>query len=164
MLSEWSAEKLAKFYKAFAGQKRRSKITAIGRKSRPSLLESLPAFGKLVDTVQDAAKRGFIRGLDKREIPVRSKHSVLNFLCQGAGALVMKKALVIMFAEFKRKGLDVLPLLNIHDEVQLSTQPQESKDVGRIAAKAIASAGEYFNLRCPLAGDYAVGQTWAETH
>jgi DNA polymerase-1 len=76
----------------------------------------------------------------------------------------MKKALVIMFAEFKRLGLQVLPLLNVHDEVQLSTKPEESKNVGRIAAQSIAEAGEYFGLRCPLAGDYDIGQSWAETH
>jgi len=164
VLSEWGAERLSKFYGAFAGQTRRSKITAIGRKSRAKLLSSLPAFAKLVDTVQYAARRGYIRGLDKRQIPVRSKHSVLNFLCQGAGALVMKKALVLMFAEFKRLKMDVLPLLNIHDEVQLSTLPEESHDAGKIAARSIKEAGEFYELRCPLAGDYDIGKNWAETH
>jgi len=124
----------------------------------------MPAFGKLVETVQRAAKRGYIKGLDKRRIPVRAMHSVLNFLCQGAGALVMKRSLVIMFAEFRAKGLDVLPLLNVHDEVQLSVLKEESEDVGRIAAQSVADAGEYYEFRCPLAGNYDVGTNWSETH
>ena len=165
VMSEWGEAKLLKFYAAFpAGQKRRSKITALGRRSRARLMSSWLGFEALIDAVHSSAERGYLKGLDKRHVPVRSKHSALNFLCQGAGALVMKKALVIMFAEFKRLGLDVLPLLNVHDEVQLSTQPKESKDVGRIAAESIRQAGEYYNLRCPLAGDFEVGASWAETH
>jgi DNA polymerase I-like protein with 3'-5' exonuclease and polymerase domains len=165
VMSEWDEAKLLKFYKAFPpGQKRRSKITALGRRSRARLMSAWAGFERLLEAVHKSAERGHLRGLDKRQVPVRSKHSALNFLCQGAGALVMKKALVIMFAEFKRLGLQVLPLLNVHDEVQLSTKPEESKNVGRIAAQSIAEAGEYFGLRCPLAGDYDIGQSWAETH
>ena len=165
VMSEWNEAKLLKFYGAFAaGQKRRSKITAIGRRSRARVMASWTGFGNLIDQVHESAKRGFLRGLDKRQVPVRSKHSALNFLCQGAGALVMKKALVLMFAEFKRLGLDVLPLLNVHDEVQLSTLPEESEDVGTIASRSITQAGEFYEFRCPLGGDYAVGSNWGETH
>ncbi len=165
VLSEWGADKLAKFYKAYPpGNKRRSKIAAIGKRSRASLLSSIPAFGKLVDGVHKASGRGYLRGIDGRKVPVRSKHSALNFLCQGAGALVMKRALIIMFDHYHAEGLDVLPLLNVHDEVQLSCKPEEAENVGRIAAQSIREAGEAFSLRCPLAGDYDIGATWAETH
>jgi DNA polymerase I len=165
VMSEWDADKLIKFYKAFPpGQRRRSKIVAIGKRSRSRLMSSLPAFKRLVDTVHAAAERGYLHGLDKRQVPVRAKHSALNFLCQGAGALVMKKALVIMFQKYRQEKLDVRPLLNVHDEVQHSTPREEAEDVGRIAAQAITEAGEFFGLRCPLAGDYAVGLSWNETH
>lgn len=165
VMSEWDQDKTLKFYAAFkAGQRRRSKITAIGRRSRAALMSSLPAFSQLVATVHASATRGYLRGLDGRHIPVRSKHSALNFLCQGAGALVMKKALVIMFDDYRILGLDVKPLLNIHDEVQLSTPREIAEDVGRIASLSIKKAGEFYGLRCPLAGDYTVGKTWAETH
>jgi len=165
VMSEWDEAKLLKFYGAFqAGQRRRSKITALGRRSRARLMSSWLGFERLIAAVHGSAERGFLRGLDKRQVPVRSKHSALNFLCQGAGAIVMKKALVIMFAEFKRRALDVLPLLNVHDEVQLSTQPEESENVGRIAARSITEAGIFYGLRCPLGGDFSIGQSWAETH
>lgn len=165
VISEWDEEKLTKFYRAFPpGQKRRSKITAIGKRSRARLLSSMPAFGRLVSGVHTAAKRGYLKGLDGRRVPVRSKHSALNFLCQGAGALAMKRALIIMFDHFAEENLDVYPLLNVHDEVQLSTTPEEAENVGRIAARSIAEAGEAFGLRCPLGGNFDIGQSWAETH
>jgi len=165
VLSEWDEEKLTKFYKAFPpGQTRRSKITALGKRSRARLLSSLPAFKHLVEKVLASAERGHLLGLDKRRVPVRSKHSALNFLCQGAGAIVMKLALVLMFKEFRRQALDVLPLLNIHDEVQLSARPEEAERVGMIAADAIRQAGEAYGLRCPLAGNYDIGGDWGATH
>ena len=165
VMSEWDVEKLQKFYAQFPpGRKRRAALARLGKRSRDRLESSIPAFGKLVKAVRKAAKRGWIKGLDGRRIPIRALHSALNFLCQGAGAIVMKKALVIMFDEFKEAGLDVLPLLNVHDEVQLSCLPEEAENVGRIASRAISAGGEAFGLRCPITGSYDVGTSWAETH
>jgi DNA polymerase I-like protein with 3'-5' exonuclease and polymerase domains len=165
VMSEWNEAKLLKFYKAFPpGQKRRSKIVAIGKRSRSRLLSSLPAFDQLLEVVHKAADRGFLKGLDGRRMPVRSKHSALNFICQGAGALVMKRALILMFDEYRAQGLDVLPLLNVHDEVQNSCNEKDAHNVGRIAAQSIADAGESFGLRCPLAGNYDIGMSWKDTH
>ena len=165
VISEFPEEKLLKFYAAYpAGQKRRTAIRRLGKRSRHRLVSTLPAFGKLVDAVQNAARRKYITGLDKRRIPIRALHSVLNFLCQGAGAIVMKRALVIMFDKFREEGLDVIPLLNVHDEVQLSVRKGERNVIGIIAANAVTLAGEFYGFRCPLAGNYKTGGNWSETH
>lgn len=163
--SEWPEEKLMRFYAKFPpGKPRMRRLGALGRSRKENLTRGLPALGKLLDKVTDRAKRGFLVGIDGRRIGIRSAHSALNFLCQSAGAIVMKQALVIMFDQFREEGLDVLPLLNVHDEVQLSCRPEEAERVGQIAADSIRLAGEHFNFRCPLAGDYDIGLNWAETH
>ena len=165
VISEWPEAKLLKFYKKYKpGQGRRNAISRLGKRSRERLERTIPAFGKLLDAIHGASERGYILGLDKRRIPIRAKHSALNFLCQGAGALVMKRALVIMFEEFAKAELDVIPLLNIHDEVQLSVTEAEASMVGMIAAKSVTLAGEYYGFRCPLAGNYDIGGNWSETH
>ena len=165
VISEWDEEKLRNFYEKFpAGRKRKAAMVRLGARSRARLEDNIPAFKQLVKSVKKAAKRGFVIGLDRRKVPIRALHSALNFLFQGAGAIAMKKALVIMFEQFKQQGLDVLPLLNVHDEVQLSVKPEEAERVGKIAALSIATAGEFFNLRCPLSGNFDVGTSWAETH
>jgi len=165
ILADWDEDKLTRFYKRFPpGNSRKGKISRIGKRGRDSLIRALPALGALIDKVQSNGARGYLKGLDGRQVTVRSLHAALNTLCQSAGAIVMKKALVIMFEDFRKEGLDVIPLLNVHDEVQLSALPKEADHVGRIAAQAIAKAGEFYDFRCPLAGDYAVGGTWAETH
>ena len=165
VLADWDEEKLTRFYQKYPpGQRRRRKIVAIGKRGRDKLFEGLPALGFLVDAVQNKAARGWIQGLDGRKLKCRSQHAALNTLCQSAGAIVMKRALVIMFEDFAKAGLDVIPLLNVHDEVQLSVRKEEAEHVGRIAAQAIAKAGEYYGFRCPLAGDFDVGVNWSETH
>jgi DNA polymerase I-like protein with 3'-5' exonuclease and polymerase domains len=165
VLADWTAEKLAKFYKAFPpGEKRRRKIAALGKRGRERMVAGIPGIDRLLKAIDGAADRGYILGLDKRRIPIRSKHSALNFTCQGAGAIVMKRSLVIMFDTFRALDLDVRPLLNIHDEVQLSVTKENADEAGRIAAESVAKAGEYYGFRCPLAGNYDIGTNWSETH
>ena len=36
--------------------------------------------------------------------------------------------------------------------------------VGEAAVKAFEQAGEFFNFRCPITGEYKVGTNWAECH
>ena len=52
--------------------------------------------------------------------------------------------------------------MNIHDEWQVEVRESQADFVGLRAVEAI-EAGEYFNLRCPLDGEYK-GDNWSETH
>ena len=140
-----------------------------GGKLRAKFLRNLPALGKLVNAVKSAAKeRGWLRGLDGRQLHVRSQYAALNTLLQSAGALVMKMALVIadwhLQAEGLVPGVDYEFVLNIHDEMQAEVIPEKAEFVGEALASAIHAAGQYFNFRCPLAGEYKTGANWAETH
>lgn len=36
--------------------------------------------------------------------------------------------------------------------------------VGKQAVEAFESAGEYYDFRCPITGEYKVGDNWADTH
>lgn len=147
---------------------RKGALTKLGQRSRAKLMKNLPALNKLIKKVKKvAAKRGSIRGLDGRLIHVRAQHSALNSLLQGDGAVVMKKALVLavdsLFAEPSTRG-KFAPVGNIHDEVQMEVEPDVATTVGVTAAEAIRLAGEHFGFRCPLAGNYDIGRSWAETH
>jgi DNA polymerase-1 len=143
-------------------------LAKLGGARRKRLMDNLPALGKLTDAVKaKARKTRKLRGIDGRILHVRSEHAALNTLLQSGGAVVMKKALVLLDdairANPKLRG-KVRYLANVHDEFQLETTPELAETVGRLAADCIRLAGEHFNLRCPLAGDFAVGANWAETH
>ena len=106
--------------------------------------------------------QGYLKGLDGRKIFVRSEHSALNTLLQGAGAIMMKQALVIFYE--KLGGLDAKFVCNVHDEWQLEVVADQADEVGRLGVEAIIEAGKVLNLKCPLDGEYNVGINWSETH
>lgn len=160
------------FFYAFiygAGDEKLGAILGKGRQqgaaARKRFLARVPALGKLVEAVGEAvSSRGFLVGLDHRKLNVRSSHAALNTLLQSAGAVIMKKALVIADEELFRRGYDYGFVANIHDEFQLEVKAEEAEEAGEVCKKAIQLAGEHFKFRCPLDGDYGVGDNWAETH
>ena len=135
-----------------------------GKQLRESFLNNLPSFAALKDRVSEAAGRGYLIGLDGRKLGVRSEHSALNTLLQAAGAIVMKKALVILDDYAKLWKLDYKIIGNIHDEVQSEVAEKDAEKFGWLAVECLKAAGLEFNLRCPLDGEYKVGTTWADTH
>jgi DNA polymerase I len=142
-----------------------------GRRLKKKFLSSLPALGRLVKSVQESAKRGYLLGLDGRRIYVRSAHSALNTLLQGAGAIVCKKWLVVLEETLQTSGLkhgwdgDYCFCAWSHDEVQIACRSQEVADqVAEMATRCVALAGEHYKFRCPLAGESKKGTTWADTH
>ena len=145
------------------------KSPAYGGKMRRKFEAGLPALGTLVERVKLKAKsHGYLMSLDKHPIPTRSLHSALNTLCQGAGAIIMKLALVI-FDQFLQDtqfvpGIDYEFMLNIHDEWQVECKPEIADKVGKLGCLAITAAGVNFKFRCPLTGSYDIGDTWADCH
>ena len=135
-----------------------------GRTVKKKFLDNTPALKSLRERVTTASKRGYLIGIDGRRIWVRSEHSALNTLLQGAGAIIMKKALVLLDRYAILKGIDYKIIGNIHDEIQSEVHEKDAKVFGEIAVMAIKEAGEKFNLNCPLDGAYKIGGNWNETH
>jgi DNA polymerase I-like protein with 3'-5' exonuclease and polymerase domains len=138
--------------------------SADGKEVKRKFLDNTPALKSLRERVATASKRGYLIGLDGRRIMVRSEHSALNTLLQGAGAIVMKKALVLLDKNAKWRELKYKFVGNIHDEIQTEVFDMDSKAFGELAVLAIEEAGKAFNLNCPLDGEYKIGETWNETH
>jgi DNA polymerase I len=135
-----------------------------GRRLMTRFLRNTPALGVLKEVVSNAATKGWVRGLDGRHLMVRSEHSALNTLLQGAGAIVMKKALVILQKKINCGIINASFCANVHDEWQIEVPQEDAERVGRMAVESIEEAGKHFNLRCPLTGEYNVGNTWKDTH
>lgn len=135
-----------------------------GAKLKSKFLQQTPALAKLIERVGKQAAKGWVPGLDGRRIWVRSEHAALNSLLQGAGAIVMKKALVIFDNKVKANKWPVKLVVNVHDELQWETTPEFADITGKACVKSIEEAGQYFKLRCPVTGEYNVGKTWRDTH
>ena len=135
-----------------------------GKRLKAKFLRNTPALKSLRDRVQEAARRGWLKGLDGRRIAVRSSHAALNTLLQGAGAVVMKKAMVHYYEVAKAEGIDFKQVGWIHDEFQCEVREDQAERLGQIMVEAIEKTTQDYNLRCPMTGEYQVGDSWYETH
>ena len=136
-----------------------------GQKLITNFLRNTPKLEKLRERVAKAfAARGVLLGLDGRKLLVRSEHSALNTLLQGAGAIVMKKALILLYKDLTNRKIPFKLVANVHDEWQIEVPANYAEEVGKAGTQAIADAGVEFKMNCPLAGEYKIGDTWKETH
>lgn len=137
-----------------------------GKQSRAILESGTPGLAKLVAEIKSEFKRagGILRTIDGGFVRCHSDHAALNFKLQSAGAIVMKKAAIIIRDEIKKRGLDAFFVGNIHDEGQLDCRPEHAEEVGKLCVDAIRLAGLALGFKVPLTGDFKVGANWAECH
>ncbi len=140
-----------------------------GRFLKKRFLARTPALRQLKDEItKTIEKRGYLKGLDGRHLHIRSQHSALNTLLQSAGALLVKQATVFLYQELTQKGFvwgrDWAQVAHIHDEIQLQVKEELAHEIGQIAVRCFERAGQHFNFRCPITGEYKIGQNWSETH
>lgn len=157
-----------------AGNAKIGKIVGQGAKEGKALKErflaSLPALAKLKSAVSTAAAKGYLKGLDGREVPVRSPHAALNTLLQSAGAILCKGWIVGINKQLQAAGLrhgwdgDYVFLGWIHDEIQIAVREGLEEQVGNTCLRVAEETGHQFAFKCPLASEYKVGSNWAETH
>lgn len=133
-----------------------------GNKIRNKFLQRVPSLKNLKNKVTKEAETGYIKGLDGRVLRVRSAHSALNTLLQGAGAVVMKEAIVILYDLLS--NVDFKLVAQVHDEWQIECNPEEAEFVGRSCVNAMVFAGQSLKLNCPLDGEFKIGNSWADTH
>jgi len=147
------------------------------------LLERYTGFAKLRKTQipKDARKGGFI-GLDNRFVPIpgesqRDKeHLAMSGYLQNGEAIIVKRAAIITDESLKEeKSLKKWLFVNIvHDELQSEVKNDMglALRVAKIKADAIKAAGEFYKLKCPMAGsyfneetkEYTIGKNWYLTH
>jgi DNA polymerase I-like protein with 3'-5' exonuclease and polymerase domains len=115
-----------------------------------------------IDIIEKIEAYGVLKALDQRILTVRSNHATLNTLIQSCGAIIMKKALTILWDNLKDK--DAWVVATIHDEFQIEAKKEEAEFVGQLAVDSIKKAGEHFKLRVPISASFRVGNNWSETH
>jgi DNA polymerase I len=142
-----------------------NKGAAHGKKLKKAFLDNVPALKRLKDVVEGIAeKSGSVPSLDGRRIRIRKSYSALNFLLQGGGAVLMKKALILGTRSLREANIPFKIVANVHDELQVEVQEHLAKAVGIHFKRAIRDAGEVLELRCPMDGEYKVGDNWSCTH
>ena len=135
-----------------------------GKAIKSRFLSRTPALANFRKRVDKATGKGWLKGIDGRKLRIRNRHSALNTLIQGGGAIVMKKALILLEEQVSKHKLKARPVANVHDEFQYEVLETQAEDFGNLAVDSIINAGKELGIRCPLNGEYKYGNNWQETH
>jgi DNA polymerase I-like protein with 3'-5' exonuclease and polymerase domains len=132
-----------------------------GKEIRKAFVNAIEGLSDLLQAVKRAAERGYVRGLDGRNISVDKGHVALNYLLQGSAAIIAKRWMVLADAQLDSHSHQ---LGFIHDELQYETIPASVNDLKFLLELTAVQAGEYYNLRLPIAAESKSGKNWAEVH
>ena len=151
-----------------AGSSKIGKIIGAGAKEGHVLIDkflsNMTSIKRVRDTVTEASRKGFIKGIDGRVLRIRSPHSALNTLIQGAGAVVCKLWLFNMIKRINKIGVDAKLIASIHDEYQFEVLDKDINKFGQITKDAMKDTEIQLQMKCPLDNEWKAGKTWAQTH
>ena len=151
-----------------AGASKIGKIIGKGAKEGEELmkrfLSNMPALKEARDNITKLATKGKIKGIDGRLLHVRSPHSALNTLLQGAGAVICKLWLINMNKRIQTSGVDAKLVASIHDEYQYEVSKKDVQKFGSITKDAMKDTEQQLQMKCPLDNEWKEGTTWAQTH
>lgn len=135
-----------------------------GKKIISDFMKRTPALKRLIEDVQQKATKGYIKGLDGRQLKIRSAHKALNTLLQSSGALICKQWIIDVHELIHQHNLDCKQVAWVHDEIQIETRKEHADELGKLAKQAIRNSEKKFSFRCELDCEYRVGKDWSQTH
>ena len=120
---------------------------------------------------EEAYKNGYVKTLMNRKRVVEELKSknymirssgermALNTPIQGTAADILKKAMVEIYAEFKKRNLKSKMLIQVHDELVFNVLNSELEEVKTIVRNIMENT---FKLKVPLKVDIEIGSNWYE--
>ena len=140
------------------------KARARGKQVRAAFIEAIDGLSELLQAVKKRSATGTIMAIDGREIFVDSQHKALNYLLQCSAGVIAKRWLLISDETIKHAGLRAHQLAFIHDELQYECASKHIDDMKFTLEHSAVRAGEYYNLRIPIAAEAKSGNNWSEVH
>ena len=135
-----------------------------GSEIRKAFVSAIEGLSDLLGAVATKSTNGFLLACDGRRVLVDSSHKGLNYLLQCSAGIVAKRWMVIANDLFAKNNVHTHQLAFVHDELQFEC-PANQLIAVRYGLEASATlAGEYYNLRCPIAAESKHGNTWADVH
>ena len=134
--------------------------------------EKYPKVKEYLDkTVKDAIEKGYVKTLLGRIRPIpelKSKNKniqesgrrmALNTPLQGTAADLMKKAMIDVWKEIKKRRLKTKMILQVHDELVFEAKPEEREELEALVKEKMENV---YPLKVPLKVKLSWGINWAE--
>ena len=132
-----------------------------GKEIRKAYVAAIPGLKEFLEAVHKASEKGYVLGIDRRKLICDSKHKSVNYLIQGSSAVIAKRWMVLTHENLPKSANQ---LAFVHDELQFEAEEKDQEDLKFLLELSAVQAGEYYNLRCPIAAEAKDGLTWADTH
>jgi DNA polymerase I-like protein with 3'-5' exonuclease and polymerase domains len=136
-----------------------------GAEIRQAYLDAIEGLEELVNAVKEKVQStGYVNSIDGRRIAVDGPHKALNYLLQSGAGVIAKRWMVIANDQIKQLNIEAHQLAFVHDELQFECNAEHVEDLKFNLELSATQAGEYSNLRVPIAAEATRGSTWANTH
>lgn len=124
-------------------------------------------------TVKKAEEDGFVRtywghvreilGINSRNKTEKAaaERTAVNTVIQGTAAEIMKKAMLSVFDEMKKRSLKSKLLLQVHDELIFEVPLEEADEMGKLIKEKMEGAA---SLPVPLKVSVERGHSWGDMH
>lgn len=135
-------------------------------------LETYPGISEYMENKKaEAYKYGYVKTLMNRKrvieelnnknymIRSSGERMALNTPIQGTAADILKKAMVEIYDEFKKRNLKSKMLIQVHDELVFNVLNEELEEVKSIVKDIMENT---FKLNVPLKVDIEIGNNWYE--
>ena len=135
-------------------------------------LNAYPGIKKFMnDTIKDAYDKGYVKTimgrkrtieeLKNKNFMVRSQgeRMALNTPVQGSAADILKKAMIEIYDEFRRRNLKSKMLIQVHDELVFNVKLDELEIVQEIVKNKMENV---YTFEVPLKVDIETGTNWYE--
>jgi DNA polymerase-1 len=152
-----------------AGGKKLGSILGVsdkeGNKLKQKFTKAFPALGALISKVKNIVdQQGFIPGLDDRPIYTESQHKALNYLIQGAEAVVMKATVIMIDKKLTEAKIDFSHLLFYHDEHSVEVREDQAEQAREIIMDCFVEAPKAYGVNIMECGDCLIGENYYAVH
>jgi DNA polymerase-1 len=137
------------------------------KKAMAKYKKELPALARLINNVSNLIEsQGFIPGLDDRRIMLdkSERHKSLNYLIQGAEAVVMKATVVMIDEELKKANIDFKHVLFYHDEHTVEVREDQAEQTREIIMRCFEEAPKALGIDIMTCGDCNIGENYYDVH
>ena len=135
------------------------------------LLDRYEGLARLKDSIIPAdAKRGWFVGIDGRRVAIpgqstgERKHLCMSGYLQNGEAIIIKTTAIKAMEKLKQEKIKLVNI--VHDEyvIEVPNNIELAEHTQKTFCETITEVGEQYQLKCPLAGDGAIGLTWSAIH
>jgi DNA polymerase-1 len=135
-----------------------------GAAGKQRFLDRWPQLADLTAKVQQAADRGYLKGIDGRRIYTPEAYKAFNYLIQGTEAILMKATVVDINEEFSRCQIFAKQLLFYHDECTWEIDPKDAPRAHDIIERCFQNSPKKYGVEIMEAGDIKTGNNYMEVH